>query len=246
MKTRNAQSALPVHADSEPRTLAERARSLIYEDIVNGNLPFGRKVQPDALKGRYDLGLSPIREALVRLSVEGIVTSEGQKGFMVPPVSVTEVRDIARIRVVLSSYALRESISRGDDAWEAGIVAAMHRLDRLANALKQDPDRYMHQWEERNLAFHAALESGVDSRLVLRLTAEVYALSERYRRQFVDYADLLPGAQDEHRALMDAALARDADAAVAILSEHILINMEKVAVRLEAFLSEERDADSPE
>jgi DNA-binding GntR family transcriptional regulator len=232
---RSTADRLPAAAAPEPetKTIAELARHRIYEDIVSGALKSGEKLQPDMLKERYGLGLSPIREALIRLSVEGIVSVEGQRGFAVPPTSQAEVRDIARVRFELSAFALGESIRLGDDDWEAAVVAAFHRLERIAEAMRKNPRQYLDEWETRNLAFHAALESGCGSPLTLRLIAQVYGLSERYRRQFVDYRDLLPAAQDEHRQIMEATLARDAPRAIKALEHHIMGNMQKVAVRVE-------------
>src|SRR5689334_18766176 len=69
-------------------TLSDKAMRLIYDDIVAGKFEPGDRLKPEVLKERYDLGVSPIREGLLRLSAIGLVKLEGWRGFQVPQASV--------------------------------------------------------------------------------------------------------------------------------------------------------------
>ncbi len=221
--------------ESDARSQAELAGRRIYEDIVAGALGFGTKLQPQLLKDRYGLGLGPIREALTRLSAEGLIHFESQRGFTVPPLSMDEIHDIGRVRALLSGYALRRSIELGDEDWEAEVVAAHHRLDRLTAAMEREPETYVAQWLERNFAFHAALEGCVDSPLIKRMTGLVFKLLERYKLQLSNYSrHAVTEAQKEHRELLEAALKRDADKAVRILEAHIRSGTERIVARTKA------------
>ncbi len=207
------------------RTLSDDAVRQIYQDIVAGRFRPGQKLKPEELKQRYELGSSPIREALLRLSAEGLVLFEGQRGFRVPPASLAELHDIADVRCMLSDMAMRLAIVRGDDNWEANIVAAFHRLEIIARPMAEEPARYLDQWERRNREFHFALEAGCNSPWLLHFSNVAFSQSERYRRLFVHYPVLLPQAQEEHHAIMEAALRRDADAACRHLIAHIRDNV---------------------
>lgn len=216
-------------AHAPMRTLADDAVRQIYNAIVGGAHRPGEKLKVEQLAQQYGLGTSPIREALLRLSAEGLVLFEGQRGFRVPPVSLGELNDIADVRCRLSDMALRLAIARGDDDWEADIVGCFHRLELIAQPMASDPERYLEQWEQRNRDFHFALEEGCASPWLLHFSNVAYSQSERYRRFYVHYPVLLPKAQEEHEAIMRAALARDTDRASSLLIAHIRDNVAIVA-----------------
>ena len=204
-----------------PKTLADGAFQRIREDIIKGALRPGEKLKPDRLSARYGIGLSPVREALSRLASDGLAVAEGQRGFFVAPVSSGELEDVADLRVKFSTMALERSIAAGDEAWEAGIVAAYYQLAKLVKQMKAAPAVYAEEWERRNRAFHAALEGACNSPWLLHMCELLYDQSERYRRNFVAYPKIEPRVYEEHRLIMEAVLARDAKAACRILAEHI-------------------------
>ena len=210
------------------KTQAEQALQRIHEDIISGAFVPGERLRPEELKERYSFGLSPIREALLRLSAEGLVSLEGQRGFKVPDASASELLDIARVRTELSCLALRDSISFGDDKWEANVVGAFHRLERIYPRMVKQPKEHAQEWEVRNRDFHAALESACGSPWLLHFNAVAFSQSERYRRHFVDYSFLLPGAQQEHHEIMTAAINRNVDVACGHLAHHIAENVQVV------------------
>lgn len=206
---------------SEKLTMGERAYELIAHRIVSGRLPPGLKLKPDDLREDLQLGTSPIREALLRLASEGLVGMHGQRGFYVPQVTEEDLLDIAMVRTRLSVWALEMAIEKGDSDWEALIVAAFHKMQFLMKRVIDDPQAHFEEWEKLNAAFHRALESACGSPLLLRFLQIAYARSERYRRHFVRYPDLLPKAQEEHKEIMDAVLARDTIRATKALRTHV-------------------------
>lgn len=218
----------------QARTLGEDVVQRLHSDIISGVFNPGEKLKPDELKEKYEAGVSPIREALLRLSAEGLVVAQGQRGFRVAPMSVAELRDIARIRAHLSCLALRWSIERGDDRWEARVIAAFYRLDRIAKPMIENPIAYAAEWEQRNREFHLALEDECGSPWLLHFSNLSFSQSERYRRYFVRYETLLPHGQDEHKVIMDAALARDTSTAVQHLEQHIGHGAEVVLAAMQA------------
>lgn len=204
-----------------PKTLADEAYRRIRDDIIAGKLAPGEKLQPDALKDTYGIGLSPVREALSRLTADGLAHAEGQRGFHVAPVSVEELLDVADLRCQFSVTALQRSVALGDEVWETGVVAAYYQLNKLVEQMRADPAGYADEWERRNRAFHAALENACGSPWLLHFCEILYDQSERYRRRFVRYPEIRPEIYDEHRQIMEAALARDAATACRILDRHI-------------------------
>lgn len=217
-----------------PRTYADEALIKLRHEIITGHFTAGEKLRPELLEQQYGIGRNPIREALSRLAVEGLVRGEGQRGFQVAPISRDELLDIADLRQRFSAMALARSIQRGDEDWESNVVAAYHRMTRMEKNLVGDPAGYADEWEKRNSAFHEALESACGSPWLQHFCAMLYEQSERYRRSVVRYPELRPAIHAEHKAIMEACMARDEAEACRLLSEHILAGARATLAILDA------------
>lgn len=201
------------------KSLADEAYARIHDDIINGQLAPNARLIPDSLRERYQIGLSPIREALSRVALEGLAVTEGQRGFFVAPVSQAELLDIADLRIQFSAMALERSIRSGTDAWENAVVTSYYQLNKLENQIKREPQAFREEWERRNRDFHESLESGCGSPWLLHFCDSLYDKLERYRRRFVVYTKIEPTIAEEHRKIMELALARD-PASCKVLKEH--------------------------
>lgn len=203
-------------------TLTEATYARIRSDILSGLLKPGDKLKLEGLRQRYDASINTLRETLSRLVSEGLVANEGQRGFMVVPASLADLRDITEMRRMLECQAVRLSVERADLDWEARVVAAYHKLSKIEEVIDSDPKRYAAQLETYNRDFHNALISACGSRWLLTFHGVMYDQSQRYRMLAFQVRDF-PREQSrrEHRALLEAALARDADKLAEVLSAHI-------------------------
>jgi len=208
------------------RTLASQAHDLLRRDILSGTLAPGQRLRTKDLQARYGLGLSPLRESLQRLSAEGIVVNDAQRGFAVAPVSVAELRDLTVARTALESTMLPMAMQLGSADWEGDIVAAFHRLSRTP--LPNDPAALVDAslWELRHRSFHHALVAGCGSPWLLRLHGQLVDQSERYRKiRILHHLESQAQVRDvnaEHQAVMEAVLRRDAAQAVALMTQHLV------------------------
>lgn len=202
------------------RTLAMGVLERLRADILSSKLAPGSKLRFDRLRDEYAVGLSPLREALSRLVASGLVTTEGQRGFRVATASLADITDIAMVRREVEGLALRGAIEQGDDAWEARVVAARHRLALLerGNSKEEISDEL---WEKCHRAFHEALISGCQSRWLIHLNALLADQFDRYRRMSGRLKLSAKQVSLEHQKIMEAALARDVNRAVGLLHEHI-------------------------
>jgi DNA-binding GntR family transcriptional regulator len=207
---------------TQPTTLTEAVHGRIRNDILLGLLRPGDKLKLDALRDRYDASVNTLRETLSRLVSEGLVANEGQRGFTVVPATLTDLRDITEMRRLLECEAARLSLKRADLDWESRVVAAYHKLSRIEAVVEDDPKRYSQQLETYNREFHQALISACGSRWLLTFHGIMYDQSLRYRMLAFQVRNF-PREQSrrEHRELLDAALSRDADRLVAVLSAHV-------------------------
>lgn len=220
---RSKQLPLPPPAAELPtaKTLIEQVYREIKGRIISGQLPPGARLRIEELRAQHSVSSSTLREALLLLVADALVTSEGQRGFRVAPVSIAEFREIIDLRKIMEQIALRESIEAGDDNWESGVVAALHKLNLIETRNSRKSLAVGREWSARNHAFHEALLAASKSRWVRHFRRILYQSSERYRMLTLPVVDIRPGVRQEHKAIMDAALARDADLACRLLGEHI-------------------------
>jgi GntR family transcriptional regulator, carbon starvation induced regulator len=202
-------------------TQADQAYEALLAEILNCRLAPGTKVIISDVAIR--LGFSPgaVREALSRLAAERWTVATAQKGYSVTPVSIDELKDLTRTRITIEQLCLRSAIAHGDFEWETAIVAAYHRLHRIPMLVAEASSRLNSTWTAAHTAFHSALVAGSDSPWMLTLRATLYAQSERYRHLSVALARETRDVDAEHKAILDACLARDADRACALIDDHL-------------------------
>lgn len=215
----------------QPAHLRGRTRATdIYErlrlDIVECRRKPGQRLRFDEMRSAYGVGLSPLREALMRLTAEGLVILEDQRGFHVAPVSRADLLDITRMRQELESMAMRMSVEHGGDEWEAALLAAFHRLSKVKKVFvtaAHDPQSRIinPEWESRHRDFHRSLVAACGSPWLLHFRGLLYDQSDRYRRLSIQYLRSPRSDLDEHRSLMEAAITHDAAKAVELIRRHI-------------------------
>jgi GntR family carbon starvation induced transcriptional regulator len=203
---------------SDPRTFAQAVQTKLSADILSGRLTPGARLRLIQLCETYDVGMSPLREALSELSGQGLVVREGQRGFCVAPVSLEDLRDVTATRVRFEIIALKMAIEAGDTEWEAGILAAYHRLMRQQRTQEHLVDE---AWEMHHRAFHLALISACGSPRQLGFCMNLHDHFDRYRRIAVLRSGEHPRLQPRHSDIVDAVLAKDVARACDLLTDHI-------------------------
>src|ERR1700738_4834239 len=162
-------------AVTRTRAIYERIR----REIIQGTLPPGEKLRIEVLRTRYNVGGTPVREAMNRVSTEGLVAQSEQRGFRVTPVSADDLLELTRTRCWINEVALRESIARGGRDWEEHVLLSLHRLSRIPIVV--DNSRMNPDWSELHRVFHAALLAGCGSRWVMDFNDLLFDCAERYR-----------------------------------------------------------------
>ena len=190
----------------------------IRADLVFCRLRPGQKLKLEKLKEAYGLSIGTLREILCRLTAEGLVVAEGRRGFEVASVSAANLEELAELRLVLESHAIRASFANADMEWEGRVVSAHHKLaatERLMRSSIGEPE----QWKRYDGEFHQALISNCGSVALMETHATIFDRYFRYQMVALNYRGDEPGEQ--HQALLEAALARDADKACAVLRQHV-------------------------
>ena len=202
-------------------TLSERAASLVQHDIIAGRLAPGTRLGIVDLVQRYEIGATPLREGLSRLVSRGLIVGIGQRGFRVADISRDDLADITRMRTVVEMEAIRLAIQNGNDAWEAGILGALHQMrrhiDRTGDQFREGaPD-----FDRLHKGFHTALLSACGSKRLLSAHSDLYDQAYRYRRVMMRGFDSGTRFVAAHQLLADCILARDIGASQATLESHL-------------------------
>jgi GntR family carbon starvation induced transcriptional regulator len=221
--------------------LSEQAYRLLRRDILRGDVPPGKKLKIEDLQQHYSFSSSPLREALNRLVAEQLVIADERRGFRVTPISAADFRDLTAYRVVMERGALEDAMQNGTDEWEAGIVAAFHRLEAAEMRASRERLSQDNDWSERHKAFHMSMFAACASRRLVASCSSMFDQSERYRRLSGKHRKEPRQAPTEHKRMMDAAIARDVPLALSLQRDHVLRTADNVTKILAQLVSiEER------
>lgn len=177
--------------------VSERTYQRIRADIVCGGLPPGDRLTLDRMREAYEVSVGTLRETLNRLSLssEGLIVAEGSCGFQVAPISAADLREVAAMRCLLESHALRKSFETGHMEWEGHVVAAHHKLASMERRIGAGEHSQAQAWKRYDREFHRALISACGSQVLLTTHAV--------------------------KRLLDCALQRDWKSAQSTLAKHV-------------------------
>ena len=212
-------------SEVSPRGVPSATRaSAVYEqlraDIAHGLLEPGSKLRVEAMCSRYSVGASPLREALSRLSSEGLVDRTDLRGFSVAPLHWDELPILTRNRIQLEGMALRESIERRDAAMEDQLVLLVHRLSRTPRSLSKDSYVANPAWESLHREFHRTLLSRCPSRWLRSFCDTLAEESYRFRQVAAGKTFTVRDEHAEHVAVFEAVIEGRSDDALRALEAH--------------------------
>lgn len=214
-------------------TLAEDAYDRLRLELLRGDLAPGARLRINDIAGRYEVSPTVLREAMTRLSEQGLIVSMPQRGFAVMELSVADLEDITRARCLVEATALRESIADGGPAWESRVLAAHHLLQRAP--MLTDDGHIGPEWAHAHREFHHVLLDGGRSARLTAIADGLRDCSDLYLHWSRELAhDPGRDVPAEHQEIVDLALAHDADGAAAALGRHI----ERTTAALVAYASE--------
>jgi DNA-binding GntR family transcriptional regulator len=201
------------------RTLTTDLFDRLRSDILHCRLRPGSRLLFRDLRSSYESGMSPMREALMRLAADGLVVLEDHKGFRVAPVSRDELADMTTTRCHLEGLAVGLAIEKGDDFWEATIVARFHELSKRPTYTSEGGTLDV-EWERRHDAFHQSLYSACGLSWLIGFCQILAERSFRYRHLLLEAVDRQRDHRSEHEGIVGAVLARDRTRAVELLQQH--------------------------
>lgn len=228
----------PDDGTEDARTFAQAVQARLADDILSGRLAPGKRLRLQSLCETYEVSMSPLREALSGLAGRRLVAQEGQRGFRVATATPDDLRDVTETRIHIETLALRLSIEQGGDEWEAGILAAHHRLERRQ---RHDDLLIDELWEKLHRSYHISLISACGLPRLLEFYGALTDNFDRYRRLAVLSAHRHPRPKAAHGAIVKTVLARDTARATKLLTAHVRDSATQIAQLFETSGSGARD-----
>ena len=201
------------------RTVGENTYELIKKDIIFGVLPPLKKLKLQELKKIYNASVSTLREILSRLTGDGFVFAEEQKGFYVSPVSKSDLIEIANLRILIESHALKKSIQNTTPEWEGSLLAAHHKLNLYEQEMLDSEVENRNNWKKYDSEFHQSLVKNCGSNNLIELHKLIFDKYLRYQLLILTFRG--KGSIDEHKKLLDFTLVKNYSKAQSVLKEHI-------------------------
>lgn len=197
------------------RSLAQQAYDKLRRDIIRCRLRPGCEVSEAQLAERYEVGKTPVREALARLAHEGLVQSVPRRGYRVTPVTLNAVKDLLGFRLIVECEVARRAAGRCN-------VQQLRRLDELC-AVGYDPgdvksvDRFL----RANRELHATVASAAGSPRLEAAIVQLLDEVERFLYLALELAGSRVSMSHAHRDLVDALASGDGDAAANAVADQI-------------------------
>lgn len=210
----------------EGETIGDVTYRRLRADIVHGQLKPGEKLRLEYLKEKYALSITTLRELLSKLTAEELVTAEGQRGFEVAKISRAGLTDIANLRILLETNALRQSILLGDLDWEGNVISAHHKLAAVEKDIVGGNESIVHHWVRRDWEFHQAIIQSCNAPSLMKIHSSVFDRFIRYHMLVLSFRG--EPAADEHVQLRDLVIKRETEDAVELLTAHIHAGVEHI------------------
>lgn len=203
--------------------LSEQATNSLRQAIIEGEFETGQALAEAAIASQLGVSRGPLREALRRLAVEGLVEA-GARGFVVVGISVREIDEIYSLRAILERFALTTAVGRATSVDRKQLRSLIIEME---NAVNRNEPLLFSEIDEQ---FHTLFYSITRHRRLIGMWQQL-APSVRLLLDATNSADRdLAGALDHHRALLEAFEAGDSRRLIRQLDSHLKHSRELVGL----------------
>ena len=207
--------------------LRERVFHEIHEKILNGVYRDSEELREIALAEELGVSRTPVREALRQLELEGLVKIVPNKGAVVTAITKKDVKDIYMIRSMLEGLCARWATENITEEQLDEMEEILLLSEFYINKKKKEPTS---QVVELDGKFHEVLYEASDSRIMKHLLSDFHKYVRLARRTSVENPERAEKSIEEHRALLEAIKAKDADKAEELANKHMLNVMKNLHI----------------
>jgi GntR family transcriptional regulator, carbon starvation induced regulator len=200
------------------RSLTEDVYAEIRQAILHGEISPGDRLHLGELAAAKQVSLGVVREAVTRLTSEGLLESTPQSGFRARTLSTQHLADLTWARCEIEGLTVGQSVANGDTEWEASLVAAHHVLSATP---AQSDGAVNPAWMTAHRRFHAALAAACPNTTLVSIRQRLFDEAELYRHWSARGPGLQRDIGAEHMDILAFALAGDAASCIASLQQHL-------------------------
>jgi DNA-binding GntR family transcriptional regulator len=197
------------------RSITEQVYLDLRSDLMACRIWPGTRLRTIELSKRFGVSLSAVREALARLSADGLAVADPQRGFTAAPISAADLKALAEAHMGIEALCIQRSLAVGDAAWENQLRTA---FDALV-AVPKGAHHLTFEYADAYTTYEHSLVAACDNPWLLRLRATLSAQTERYRRVCLPVASLEPDLTRILTDIRDAAIERDAALTVSLVAK---------------------------
>lgn len=209
------------------RNLSDQLVELVRDRILSGEITADLSIKQDALAAELGVSKIPLREALARLEQEGLLWSQANRGFFVRSLNAAEAEEIFAVRLKLEPDVVAAASLCATDEQQKFAVQTLETLERVTDQHGESVGAF-------NRAFHLALIRPSGQAITTHILERLQVLSERYVRKHLEPLGRDERANEEHRQLLDAWLARDGKGVAALMRQHISQTLTDLRKQLDA------------
>lgn len=203
------------------KSRAHQLRDTLEDEIANGRLQPGDRLDEASLAARFKVSRTPIREALQQLVAAGLVQSAPKKGAFVARIGIPQLIEMFEVMAELEGMCGRLAARRISETECSELKTAMQACRDAA--AEGDPDAYYYE----NERFHYCIYHASHNQFLLQSAHQLHQRLKPYRRLQLRVRNRVPNSVEEHARIVDAILAGDPIQAEALLKTHILIQGER-------------------
>jgi DNA-binding GntR family transcriptional regulator len=199
-----------------PRPLYEEVAERLRTSIFSHELAPGSWIDEQAIAKEYGISRTPMREAIKILAAEGLITMQMRRGAYVTEVSKSDLNQIFTVLALLEGQACRETALRASEGQLEALDSIHMKLERAA------ADRDLDQFFAINQSFHDKLQEISNNPWMKRVIDDLRKVLKLQRRDSLSKRGRMESSLIEHRKILSALLARDADLSEKLMKEHLL------------------------
>jgi DNA-binding GntR family transcriptional regulator len=193
---------------------AQRAYDMLWEKITTLDLPPGAPINEQELAEEFDMGVTPVREALKWLAHENLVDVTERHGIYVADVNVEDLQQLSEMRLSLESLSARLAAERV----ESDDLVVLKALRKEQAAVTPEESRDLFDLDHR---FHQAVAEAAHNKYLAQTLERLFGLSRRLWYLALPHLELLPSSVEKHLDLVEAIEGGDADRAEEIMRTHV-------------------------
>ena len=200
----------------EPKTLRERIYAHLREAIISNYLPSGKRIFEKEIAESFNVSITPVREAVLQLSIEGFVEIKSYKDIIVREISLKEISEIYDVQAVLEGLAGKLALPNMDEEHLSKMEKLIKKMSEYFESNK------VNRFYEVNEKIHELYIKQSGSQLIYDLVSHLNLRKKlfRYRVTFLSKKEVMKKAIEDHKDILRAFLSRDQEKVERLIIEH--------------------------